>query len=128
MCCSNAGFVAALNQALDYVYDGDPDRMEAKGDAFHRRVVEAYRALTQDTDGHVLVPVGSPDVPAVRNVTATGSPASTCSRSVPPGPIVSSPGYPNARASCSRASATRTATTAANRSVRSRSKTRDRGP
>jgi len=43
-----------------------PDRMEAKGEAFHRRVVEAYRELAAPRASHVLVPPGDLDAVAVR--------------------------------------------------------------
>jgi dTMP kinase len=43
---------------------GEPDRMEAKGAAFHERVVEGYRRLAAEREHHVCVSPGPPDVVA----------------------------------------------------------------
>jgi len=45
---------------------GEPDRMEAKGDAFHRAVVQGYRTLATDRERHVVIPPGTPDAVAER--------------------------------------------------------------
>lgn len=45
---------------------GEPDRMESKGETFHRVVVEAYRELARDEPRTVLVPPGTPDQVAER--------------------------------------------------------------
>lgn len=45
---------------------GAPDRMEAKGAAYHERVVLGYRRLAAERSDHVLIPTGTPDEVAVR--------------------------------------------------------------
>ncbi len=45
---------------------GEPDRIEARGDAFHERVVRGYRELATGRPDHVVVPVGTLDEVAAR--------------------------------------------------------------
>lgn len=51
----------------------DPDRMERKGDAFHDRVVRAYRRLAARRPATVLVPAGAPDEVHARVLEAVGA-------------------------------------------------------
>ncbi len=52
--------------------DGEPDRMEAKGEEFHARVVEGYRRLAAGRERHVVVPPGPPDDVAGRVLEEVG--------------------------------------------------------